>query len=67
MTSAPDLLDDAHRLVAEDVALVHERAQDLVEVQVEPQSPVDVIRTIASVGSSIVGSGTFSTRTSRLP
>ena len=29
-----DLLDDAHRLVAEDVALVHERAQHLVEVQV---------------------------------
>ena len=29
-----DLLDDAHRLVAEDVALAHERAEDLVEVQV---------------------------------
>ena len=29
--------------------------------------PVDVMRTIASVGSSIVGSGTVSTRTSRLP
>ena len=29
-----DLLDDAHRLVAEDVALVHERAEHLVEVQV---------------------------------
>jgi hypothetical protein len=28
---------------------------------------VDVIRTIASVGSSIFGSGTVSTRTSRLP
>ena len=33
----------------------------------DPHSPVDVIRTIASVGSWIVGSGTFSTRTSRLP
>ena len=30
----PDLLDDAHRLVAEDVALVEERPEDLVEVQV---------------------------------
>src|ERR1700712_1568994 len=29
--------------------------------------PVDVIRTIASVGASMVGSGTVSTRTSRLP
>ena len=29
--------------------------------------PVEVTRTIASVGSSIVGSGTSSTRTSRLP
>ena len=29
-----DLLDDAHRLVAEDVALVDERAEHLVEVQV---------------------------------
>ena len=29
-----DLLDDAHRLVAEDVALAEERAEDLVEVQV---------------------------------
>ena len=29
-----DLLDDPHRLVAEDVALAHERAEDLVEVQV---------------------------------
>src|SRR3954469_22440284 len=29
--------------------------------------PVDVMRTIASVGSSMVGSGTVSTRTSRLP
>ena len=33
----------------------------------EPHSPLDVIRTIASVGSSIVGSGTVSTRTSRRP
>ena len=29
-----DLLDDAHRLVAEDVALVHVRAEHLVQVQV---------------------------------
>ena len=29
--------------------------------------PVDVMRTIASVGSSMIGSGTVSTRTSRLP
>ena len=29
-----DLLDDAHRLVTEDVALAHERAERLVEVQV---------------------------------
>jgi hypothetical protein len=28
---------------------------------------VEVMRTIASVGSSILGSGTVSTRTSRLP
>ena len=33
----------------------------------EPQIAVDVMRTIASVGSSILGSGTDSTRTSRLP
>src|SRR5215211_9274149 len=33
----------------------------------EPQIPLDVIRTMASVGSSIRGSGTSSTRTSRLP
>ena len=31
-----DLLDDAHRLVAEDVALGHERRERLVEVQVGP-------------------------------
>jgi len=29
-----DLLHDAHRLVTEDVALVHEHAQHLVEMQV---------------------------------
>ena len=39
-----DLLDDAHRLVAEDVALVHKRAEHLVQMQVRPQIPVDVIR-----------------------
>src|SRR5215210_3106580 len=33
----------------------------------EPQMPVEVIRTIASVGSRIEGSGTVSTRTSRFP
>jgi len=33
----------------------------------EPQMPVEVIFTMASVGSWIVGSGTDSTRTSRLP
>src|SRR4051795_6190924 len=33
----------------------------------EPQMLVVVIRTIASVGSEIVGSGTSSTRTSRCP
>ena len=33
---AADLLDDAHRLVAEDVTAVHERAERLVEVQVRP-------------------------------
>jgi hypothetical protein len=29
-----DLLDDAHRLVAEDVALLQEGGEDLVEVQI---------------------------------
>ena len=33
---AADLLDDAHGLVAEDVALAHERAERLVQVQVRP-------------------------------
>src|SRR4051812_42529078 len=33
----------------------------------EPHRPVDVTRMMASVGSWMVGSGTFSTRTSRLP
>src|SRR3954453_14473411 len=33
----------------------------------EPQMPLEVTRTIASVSCSIVGSGTVSTRTSRLP
>jgi hypothetical protein len=31
---AADLLDDAHRLMAEDVALVEERSHDLVEVEI---------------------------------
>ena len=34
VTVGADLLDDAHRLVAEDVARVDERAEHLVEVQV---------------------------------
>ena len=34
-----DLLHDAHGLVADDVALVHERAQHLVQVQVGPADP----------------------------
>src|SRR5215210_7837430 len=33
----------------------------------DPQMPLEVTRTIASVGSSIAGSGTLSTRTSRFP
>jgi hypothetical protein len=33
----------------------------------EPQMPLEVTRMTASVGSSIRGSGTVSTRTSRLP
>ena len=35
----PDLGDDAHRLVAEDVALAEERAEQLVEVQVRAADP----------------------------
>ena len=35
----PDLGDDAHRLVAEDVALAEERAEHLVEVQVRAADP----------------------------
>src|SRR5699024_8038893 len=31
-----DLLDDAHRLMAQDVALVHERTQHLVQVSIRP-------------------------------
>ena len=34
-----DRLDDAHRLVAEDVALVEERAEHLVQVQVRAAEP----------------------------
>ena len=34
-----DLLDDPHRLVAEDVALAHERAEHLVQVQVGAADP----------------------------
>src|SRR5205823_3712937 len=47
-----DLFDDAHRLVADDVALLHDGAELRVEVQ---------------VGSSMRGSGASSTRTSSLP
>ena len=62
-----DRLDDAHRLVAEDVAVVMNGPSTSYRCRSEPHSPVDVTRMIASVGSSIVGSGTVSTRTSRLP
>ena len=34
-----DLLDDAHRLVPEDVALVDERAEHLVEMQIGSAEP----------------------------
>ena len=34
-----DLLDDPHRLVAEDVALAHERAEQLVQVEVGAADP----------------------------
>ena len=67
VTFRSDRLDDAHRLVAKDVAFVHKRAEHLVQMKSDPQIPVDVILTIASVGSSIAGSGTVSTRTSRFP
>ena len=54
-----DLLDDAHRLVAEDVALAHERARAPRRgAGRSRRCRSSVIRTIASVGSSIVGSGT---------
>ena len=53
--------------MAQDVALLHERRQDLVEVEVGATDRVEVILIIASVGSRIAGSGTLSTRTSRLP
>ena len=62
-----DGLDHPDRFVTEDVALVEKRSQHLVQVQVQPQIPVEVTRTIASVGCSMRGSGTLSTRTSRRP
>jgi hypothetical protein len=53
--------------VAEDVPDTHEGGQWLVQVQAEPQMLVVVTRMTASVGSWMIGSGTSSTRTSRLP
>ena len=62
-----DLLDDAHRLVAEDVTGREERAEHLVEVQV---GAADRGRGDLDDGVGRLldrGSGTSSTRTSRLP
>jgi hypothetical protein len=36
---APHFLDDPHRLVAEDVALAHERPHHFVQVKVGPADP----------------------------
>jgi hypothetical protein len=63
VTAEPDLLDDPHRLVAEHVALVHERAERLVQVQVRPADVRGGDPDDASVGSWIVGSGTSVTAT----
>ena len=62
-----DLLDDAHRLVAEDVARGEVGAQDLVEVQVRPadRGRGDLDDRVGRLSSR--GSRTSSTRTSRLP
>ena len=62
-----DLLDDAHRLVPQDVPWGEKWSKDLIEMQVRPADRVEVILMIASVGSSIFGSATSCTRTSRLP
>jgi hypothetical protein len=62
-----DLLDDPHALVAEDVSRAEEWREPLIEVEIGTAHTVDVIRTMASVGCSIRGSGTSSTRTSRFP
>ena len=43
------------------------RPRELPVTEDHPQSPVDVTLMMASVGCLIVGSGTVSTRTSRLP
>jgi hypothetical protein len=51
--------------VAEDVALAEEGPSTSYRCRSEPQIPVEVISTITSVASWIVGSGTVSTRTSR--
>jgi len=53
--------------VAEDVTRAQVRAEHLVEVQADLQIPVEVIRTTASVGSMIFGSGTVSTAESPCP
>ena len=60
----PDDFPDV--LMAEDAALF-EVGPALVHVQVEPQMLVAVIRTSASVGFSILASGTSSTLTLRGP
>ncbi len=61
------LLDDAHRLVAEDVALAENGPSTSYRCRSDPQIPDEVTLMIASSGSLIFGSGTVSTRTSRLP
>ena len=62
-----DLLDDAHRLVTEDVALAHERAERLVEVQVRAADSARGDPDDRIVRFLEIGSGTSSTRTSRRP
>ena len=63
----PDLLDDAHRLVAEDVVGCMYGASTSYRCRSEPQIAVEVTRMTTSVGSSIFGSGISLTCTSRLP
>jgi hypothetical protein len=59
--------NDLHGFVAQNVSDVHEDTEYLVEMKVGPQMLVDVTSMMASVGSSTLGAGTVSTRTSRLP